>query len=141
MSFHTSDDFCIALPQGSRYKIRMKRKKTNPDFLNGVPELLILHLLASRPMYGYQLVQSIRQATNETLEFGEGCVYPILHRLEVEGLLLSKRETVGGRSRVIYRITGNGTKQLAATVSSWQQIVQAINHALQGGEHGQPAVA
>ena len=52
----------------------MSRKRTNPDFLNGVPELLILHLLSGRAMYGYELVQAIRLATNETLEFGEGCV-------------------------------------------------------------------
>ena len=59
----------------------MTTKRTNPDFLNGVPELLILSLLARRPMYGYELVQAIRQSTQGTLEFGEGCVYPVLHRL------------------------------------------------------------
>ena len=53
----------------------MITKRTNPDFLNGVPELLILSLLARRPMHGYELVQAIRQSTQGTLEFGEGCVY------------------------------------------------------------------
>ena len=119
----------------------MKTKRTNPDFLNGVPELLILSLLSRRSMYGYELVQAIRQSTRGTLEFGEGCVYPILHRLEAEGLLGSKRETVGGRSRVVYRVTSKGSKHLASTTTSWQQVVQAINHALQGGEHGEPALA
>jgi len=118
----------------------MKEKRTNPDFLNGVPELLILNLLTRRPMYGYELVQAIRHATGGTLEFGEGCVYPILHRLEAEGLLGGKRETVGGRSRVVYRLTSTGSKRLAHTRMSWQQVVQAVNHALEGGEHGQPAV-
>jgi PadR family transcriptional regulator PadR len=122
------------------YKAAMKNKRTNPDFLNGVPELLILSLLSRRSMYGYELVQSIRQSTNGTLEFGEGCVYPILHRLEADGLLGSKRETVAGRGRVVYRVTAKGAKRLASTVNTWQQIVQAVNHALQGGEHGQPAL-
>lgn len=63
------------------------QRKSNPPFLNGVPEMLILKLLSRRPMYGYELVQAIRQATNEELQFGEGCVYPILHRLESQGLL------------------------------------------------------
>jgi PadR family transcriptional regulator, regulatory protein PadR len=119
----------------------MKTKRTNPDFLNGVPELLILSLLSRRPMYGYELVQAIRQATNATLEFGEGCVYPILHRLEAEGQLGSKRETVGGRSRVVYRVTAKGSKQLSSITIAWQQIVQSINQALQGGEHGKPSLA
>jgi PadR family transcriptional regulator, regulatory protein PadR len=119
----------------------MKTKRTNPDFLNGVPELLILSLLARRPMYGYELVQTIRQSTAGAIEFGEGCVYPILHRLEAEGLLSSRREAVGGRSRVVYRVTAKGAKQFAATQNTWQTIVRAINQALQGGEHGEPALA
>lgn len=118
----------------------MRTKRTNPDFLNGVPELLILNLLARRPMYGYELVQEICQSTNGTLEFGEGSVYPVLHHLEADGMLASKREKVAGRSRVIYRVTTKGSKQLASTVTSWQQIVQAITHSLQGGEHGEPAL-
>ena len=123
------------------YKAAMRTKRTNPDFLNGVPELLLLSLLSRRPMYGYELVQAIRATSNGTLEFGEGCIYPVLHRLEAEGMLGSKRETVAGRSRVIYRVTSKGSKKLATATTTWQQIVQAINHALQGGEHGQPALA
>jgi PadR family transcriptional regulator PadR len=119
----------------------MKTKPANTDFLNGVPELLILSLVSRRPMYGYQLVQAIRQSTDGTLEFGEGCVYPILHRLEAEGMLGSKRETVGGRSRVVYRINVRGRKQLASTTTAWQKIVEAVSHALHGGEHGQPGLA
>jgi PadR family transcriptional regulator, regulatory protein PadR len=119
----------------------MKTKRTNPDFLNGVPELLILSLLSRRAMYGYELVQAIRRSTAGTLEFGEGCVYPILHRLEADGFLSSRRETVGGRSRVVYRATANGVKQFSAAQSTWQTIVRAINHALQGGKHGEPALA
>jgi PadR family transcriptional regulator, regulatory protein PadR len=119
----------------------MTTKRTNPDFLNGVPELLILSLLARRPMYGYELVQAIRQSTQGTLEFGEGCVYPVLHRLESKGLLSSKRETVGGRSRVVYRVTAKGTKHFAGAAAAWRQIVSAIDRALQGGEHGEAALA
>ncbi len=123
------------------YTAAMRTKRTNPDFLNGVPELLLLSLLSRRPMYGYELVQAIHASTNGTLEFGEGCIYPVLHRLEAEGMLGSKRETVAGRSRVIYRVTTKGAKKLATATSTWQQIVQAVNHTLQGGEHGQPALA
>ena len=118
----------------------MRTKRSNPDFLNGVPELLILSLLSRRAMYGYELIQAIRQATDGVLEFGEGSVYPILHRLESDGMLCGKRETVGGRSRVVYRVTEKGSNQLATTVTAWQRVVQAVGQALQGGDHGQPAV-
>lgn len=119
----------------------MTVRRTNPDFLNGVPELLILSLLARRPMYGYELVQAIRQSTQGALEFGEGCVYPVLHRLEAEGLLGSRRETVMGRSRVVYRVTAKGSKHFANTATAWRQIVGVVERALQGGEHGKPALA
>ena len=119
----------------------MTTKRSNPDFLNGVPELLLLSLLARRPMYGYELVQAIRRSTGGTLEFGEGCVYPILHRLEADGLLGGKRETVGGRSRVVYRVTAKGSKRLAGSTASWRKIVEAINLALHGGECGESALA
>ena len=69
-------------------------------FLNGVPELLILRLLSAKAMYGYEIVAAIRSATNETLNFGEGLIYPLLHALEDEGLLSTRRETVNGRPRV-----------------------------------------
>jgi PadR family transcriptional regulator PadR len=119
----------------------MAERKTNPAFVNGVPEMLILKLLSQRAMHGYELVQAIKIATREGLEFGEGCVYPILHRLEAEGLLKANRESLGGRVRVVYKATSRGKAQLAETVGSWRQVVASINHALQGGERGKSALA
>jgi PadR family transcriptional regulator PadR len=119
----------------------MSKRRTNPDFLNGVPELLILQLLSGRPMYGYELVQAIRLATGAQLEFGEGCVYPLLHRLEADGLLVSRREPAGGRVRVVYRVTSAGTKRLAETIGAWKQVVSAVQQAIEGGEHVRPALA
>ncbi|OHB72179.1 MAG: PadR family transcriptional regulator [Planctomycetes bacterium RBG_13_63_9] len=125
----------------------MSRQRTNPDFLNGVPELVILQFLSRRPMYGYELVQSIRDETERTLEFGEGCVYPILHKLEKQGVLNSRRETVGGRSRVVYRVTQSGSKRLARSVAHWTRIVQAVNQVLSEtgsgpiGRHGAKGAA
>lgn len=119
----------------------MKRTRTNPDFLNGVPELLILKLLARRPMYGYELVRAIEQASSQTFEFGEGCIYPTLHRLEAEGLLASRRETVAGRSRVVYRVTPAGKQRLSQSTATWQRIAAAISQVLLGDQDGHPAVA
>ncbi|HVU87926.1 MAG TPA: helix-turn-helix transcriptional regulator [Pirellulales bacterium] len=119
----------------------MNAKKTNPPFLNGVPEMLILQLLDERPMYGYELVQAIRAASGNRLEFGEGCIYPILHRLEAQALLASRRQAVAGRDRVVYRMTPRGRKQLAATVLDWQRVVAAVNGCLQGGERVRASLA
>ncbi|HXY35001.1 MAG TPA: helix-turn-helix transcriptional regulator [Planctomycetaceae bacterium] len=116
-------------------------RKSNPDFLNGVPELLILQLLDRRAMHGYDLVQAIRDASSLKLDFGEGCIYPILHRLEDQKMLASEQKLVGGRTRIIYRVTKQGRKRLATSRASWQEIVAAVNTVLEGGEGGQIALA
>ncbi len=116
-------------------------KPSNPDFLNGVPELLVLHLLARTPMHGYEVVRAIAAETGERLTFGEGSIYPVLHRLERGGLLSSKREEVGNRSRIVYRVTAAGKKRLSASAAAWAEVVTAVTRVLHGGTDAPPAVA
>ncbi len=113
------------------------KRSTNPDFLNGVPELVVLELLARRPMYGYELVQAIQAESSGVLAFGEGCIYPLLHKLEASGDLASRRMEVGGRSRVVYRVTPRGAKQFAESAAKWAAVVNAVGNILQGGKHEQ----
>ena len=113
----------------------MSKRATNPDFLNGVPELVVLDLLSRQPMYGYELVQAIQEQSGGTLAFGEGCIYPLLHKLEARGDLASRRINVGGRSRVVYRITPRGAKQFRQTSAEWSAVVAAVGRILQGGKH------
>ena len=115
--------------------------RNDTDFLNGVPELLILRLVARQPMYGYEIVQAIRLSTEDVLSFGEGCVYPVLHRLEADGHLASQRELVSGRSRVVYRLTPAGRKRLGAATERWARVAAAVGKVLGGGHDGSPAVA
>ena len=114
----------------------MSTTRKDSDYLNGVPELLLLRLLARQPMHGYELVQGIRLLTGGVLAFGEGCVYPVLHRLEAEGLIRGGREAVGGRTRVVYRLTSSGRKRLESAVSRWEQVTAAVSAALKEGGHG-----
>lgn len=118
----------------------MTTRKDN-EFLNGVPELLLLRLLDRRPMYGYQLVQAIRLATADVLAFGEGCVYPVLHRLEAAGHLQAAREQAGGRSRVVYRLTDAGRRRLGDAAARWEQVATAIAGVLKGGGDAAPELA
>ena len=117
------------------------KKSTNPDFLNGIPELLVLQLLDRKPMYGYELVREIKLVSQEQFDFGEGCIYPILHRLEHEGLLLGSTEKVNSRTRVVYRVTPAGQKRLAQSIDTWKTISNTIAMILQGGKHVEPGLA
>ena len=108
---------------------------TNPNFMNGVPELLILKLLEREEMYGYELVQAIRAKTNDAISLGEGVVYPVLHALEKEGALKSRRKLVNGRTRVYYTVTAKGGKRLVGLVRQWSHITDAVTQAIGETRH------
>jgi PadR family transcriptional regulator PadR len=106
-----------------------------------VPELLVLRLLARRPMHGYGVVQAIRAASGERFDFGEGCIYPILHRLERDGMLAAAREQAGGRARIVYTVTADGLARLDRATAEWAGVVAAVSRVLQGGDDAEPGVA
>ncbi|MHB8529212.1 MAG: PadR family transcriptional regulator [Caulobacteraceae bacterium] len=101
--------------------------------MNGVPELLILRLLQRGEMYGYEIVQAIRKGSGEVIAVGEGVVYPVLHRLEQEGALISRRRTVGGRGRIYYCATPAGSRRLGELSRAWSTLAGAIGEMLNGG--------
>jgi PadR family transcriptional regulator, regulatory protein PadR len=100
--------------------------------MTGVPELLILRLLADREMYGYELVQAIGVATGEAISIGEGVVYPILHTLEKQGCLKARRKLINGRTRVYYAATGTGMKRLGVITDEWNRITNAVLQVVKG---------
>lgn len=109
--------------------------RSNPSFMNGVPELLILRLLQGREMYGYELVQAIRAETDNVISLGEGVVYPALHALEKQRALKSRRKDFGGRTRVYYAVTPAGTKRLTALATQWSTLASAIGNLIQEERH------
>lgn len=112
---------------------------SNSNFLSGVPELMILRLLQDHEMYGYEIVQAIRDQSRGQLSFGEGVVYPVLHGLEKDGALKSRRQTVAGRSRVYYSLTARGARRLFDLTDAWTATAHAIQAVLTGGPHARPA--
>jgi len=116
-------------------------RPANPDFLNGVPELLVLRLLATRPMHGYEVVRAVKSASGDQFDFGEGCIYPVLHRLERSGWLTADRERVGNRTRIVYRPTPAGLTRLEDATAAWLAVVRGVDRVLGGGSDGEPGLA
>jgi PadR family transcriptional regulator PadR len=109
--------------------------QTNPPFMSGVPELLVLRLLAAREMYGYELVKAVRLVTGEAIGLGEGVIYPVLHWLEETGALKAKRKAVNGRTRVYYSVTQKGQRRLDHLSDEWRRVSSGVNSALGSPEH------
>ena len=111
--------------------------QSNPPFMSGVPELLLLRLLDQKEMYGYELVRSVRQVTGEAISLGEGVIYPALHSLERNGSLKSKRKAIGGRTRVYYALTAKGRRRLQKLSDDWRRIQGGISTALETPSHAE----
>ena len=100
--------------------------KTKEHLLDGVPELLILRLLAHQEMYGYQLVSEIHRRSQGAFVFGEGCIYPVLHRLVKQRMLRERAQETDGRTRRYYRLADAGRKRLATLENTWQHVSETI---------------
>ena len=109
--------------------------QTNPPFMTGVPELLVLRMLARREMYGYEIVKAVRLVTGEAIGLGEGVIYPVLHWLEETGALKAKRKSVNGRERVYYNVTAKGKRRLEHLSGEWKRVSFGVNSALGDPEH------
>ena len=105
-------------------------ERNNPPFMTGVPELLVLTLVADDELYGYEIVRRVRAATGDSISLGEGVIYPVLHALEAAGALKSRRRVVNGRERVYYAVTKKGHGRLAGLKEHWTRISEGIRLAL-----------
>ena len=86
-------------------------KKRNALY-KGTLQNIILKLLSSEvKMYGYQMTQRAKELTRGELEMTEGALYPILHKLEDDGIIYSEIQNVNGRDRKYYLLTEKGKKQ------------------------------
>lgn len=104
--------------------------------MSGVPELLVLRLLARKDMYGYELVKAVRVVTGEAIALGEGVIYPALHGLEKNGSLKATRQPVNGRTRVYYRVTAKGQRRLDRLTEEWDRVNSGVRAALGHAGHG-----
>ena len=84
---------------------------------------LILSILAEGESYGYELTRRVRELSEGVLEWSDGMLYPVLHRLEREGLVVSEwKESETGRERKYYRLSPNGRRSAQAERQQWLSI-------------------
>src|SRR5262245_26667059 len=84
---------------------------------------LVLAILAEGDSYGYAILQRVRELSGGRLEWTDGMLYPVLHRLERLDHVEARWETAeSGRRRKYYRITPEGKKRLAEERRQWQAV-------------------
>lgn len=94
-------------------------------------ELLVLALLRSGPAHGYAIAQEINRRTNGALSMKEGTLYPLLHRMEGDGLLKAAwRESDRGPERRTYELKPKGRRVLARRAKEWRHLVGVVDGVL-----------
>ncbi len=89
---------------------------------------MILSILLEGENYGYQIIQRVKQISGGKLEWSDGMLYPVLHRLEQDGLIRAQwRISEEGRRRKYYRLTDRGRAELDADMEEWMHVHHALS--------------
>lgn len=96
---------------------------------------IILSLLLSGESYGYQIIKRVRTVSGGTLDWSNAMLYPVLHRMEKDGLIRSKWKTSEeNRLRKYYSLTEQGARALAAEKEEWRGLQDTLRKLLSPAE-------
>lgn len=100
----------------------------------GVLDMLVLKLLKQEPKYGYQIISELKEKSNDRFALKEGTLYPILYRLEDDGLVESRWSEAKGKKvpRKYYAITEKGKLALTELKKLWQEISEGVEKLMEG---------
>ena len=97
----------------------------------GVLELCVLALLSGGDNYAYEIASRLA----EGIDMGEGTIYPLMRRMQSDGLVDTYLvESPSGPPRKYYRLTDAGKRSLASQGAAWRSFVSAVDKVLGGGQ-------
>ena len=89
---------------------------------------LLLSLLGAGESYGYELIRRMKELSAEEILWTEGMLYPVLHRLEAEGLIAAEwRDAETGRQRKYYRLCHEGRTALKREQAQWATVHETLS--------------
>ncbi len=114
----------------------MTQSTFSAELMRSGADLVILTLLREEPMYGYQVLVSLAERGNGQFQFKQGTLYPLLYRLEREGLIRAKWVTPSsGKKRKVYSLTADGRRAQQSRVDEWQRFTTSVNAILRECEN------
>ena len=95
---------------------------------------LLLSILADGENYGYAIIQRVKELSGGVLQWTDGMLYPVLHRLEKEGLIVSEWKTPeSGRKRKYYSLRSEGRKALVSERADWLAVDATLQKSWNSG--------
>ena len=98
------------------------------SLLSGSNAMLLLRLLEEKDMYGYEMIDQLRQKSDNVFELNSKSG---MHSLEKSGCLTSYEGEAAGKKRIYYRITPEGRKQLKKKTEEWSEYASAVMHVME----------
>lgn len=105
--------------------------KANTNFKKSTLELLVLNLLNTADLYGYELIQLIHTKSDGYFSVPEGALYPVLYKLEEKKYVSSRRELVGKRLRTYYHMETSGRDYLHQLVEEYNAYSESMKKLLE----------
>lgn len=96
------------------------------ELTKGSSAMLVLSVLENEELYGYMIIKRISERSDNTFNFKEGTLYPILHNFEAHGYVKSYTVQTEGRVRKYYKITEKGLKTLREAKEEWTAYTAAV---------------
>lgn len=101
---------------------------TNKGMLKGSLQIIILKLLKERGrMYGYEITQLVKELTRGEIVLTEGALYPALHKMEKDGLLLTEVELVENRARKYYALSKEGRAEVKVKLEETKSFLDNLS--------------
>jgi PadR family transcriptional regulator, regulatory protein PadR len=100
------------------------KRDTESKLVKGLLDFIILQLLSTQPMHGYQIITQLRKSFG--VYFGPSTIYPLLATLEKKNCIISEWNLDTQRPRKMYNITKDGQSQLTNTENSLMSICRRI---------------
>lgn len=108
------------------------------ELLKGNTPTLALAVLRDAPRHGYGIAREIERRSGDALKFKEGTLYPALHALERDGLIVGTwGKENGGRERKMYAITPDGLAALERRTQTWNTFANAIQQVITSVSRGE----
>lgn len=102
------------------------------SLIKGTLNPIILKLLSERKrLYGYEITQLVKEISAGKIELTFGALYPILHKLEVDGLVKTDSEVVNNRNRIYYSLTETGKSTAKERIAELEEFVNTLRILLQ----------
>jgi len=102
------------------------------ELVRGTLKTIILQLLKEQDqMYGYELSKLVKKRTKEKIILTEGALYPILHKLEKDKLVVTNLKKVGNRTRKYYALTSNGKESAKEKRNELLEFVETLRYLME----------